>query len=491
MKYRYFIWILFSVGILLRLWQYLVNRSLWLDESSVSYLILQRPLSDILTPLGHALSAPIGFVFITKLATLLFGQSEYVLRLSPLIAGIGSVLLFYFLVTYLFKKNTLVLIITSVFFVLSRYLIYYSSEVKQYSLDVFFSLLCFVIFSPILEQKKLDTKNITLIIITGILASWFSQPVIFILASWGLIVIWRSFWERNILTKVAGFSIVFVWGFSFIVNYFVTIIPAQSDRGLVFFWKEYFLPNPMLVDDNLTIFISKIYLFFNNPLDFQVSLLAVIFFIVGSVSLIQNNFKLSILFISPIFFTVIASVFGQYPFGGKFLLFLIPNSLIVIGFGVKKLFDTKNSLIIAGTAICISLLVVLQILRVSQQIIYPKTNEDTRSVIKYLKNKMQKDDILYVYYASRYPYLYYSLRYNLEGPHIFGIERTLNVENYRRDLDKLVGKKRVWILLSHVVSNGEVNEREVYIQYLDKVGQRLDHFFSPGAYLYLYDLTTK
>jgi hypothetical protein len=61
-----------------RLWQYIANPSLFLDEVAVARSILDRSLWDLLTsPLANDQVAPKGFLLAEKLAVSGFGPSDY------------------------------------------------------------------------------------------------------------------------------------------------------------------------------------------------------------------------------------------------------------------------------------------------------------------------------------------------------------------------------------------------------------------------------
>ena len=89
-----FLWILICWGAMLRLTQYLSNRSLWLDESSLALNIVNRSFSQLLKPLDYGQGAPLGFLILERLAVHVFGTHEYALRLFPFLCGIISLLLF-------------------------------------------------------------------------------------------------------------------------------------------------------------------------------------------------------------------------------------------------------------------------------------------------------------------------------------------------------------------------------------------------------------
>src|SRR4051795_3296331 len=84
-------------GILLRLSRYIFDDSLYNDETSLSDNVLGRSFSGLLRPLSDSQAAPIAFLFSLKLTSFVFGPGEYALRLVPLLAGLVSMVLFYYL----------------------------------------------------------------------------------------------------------------------------------------------------------------------------------------------------------------------------------------------------------------------------------------------------------------------------------------------------------------------------------------------------------
>src|SRR5215470_3081670 len=74
--------LLLLLGAGLRLWQYLGNPGLWMDELAVANNVLTRPLAVLLRePLADGQIAPPGFLIAVRAAVVAFGPSEYALRL--------------------------------------------------------------------------------------------------------------------------------------------------------------------------------------------------------------------------------------------------------------------------------------------------------------------------------------------------------------------------------------------------------------------------
>ena len=67
---------------------FLINRSLWVDEAMLSYALFHRSSffvtsADMLT---WNQSAPVLYIYFTKILAALFGRSEWVLRVPALLA---------------------------------------------------------------------------------------------------------------------------------------------------------------------------------------------------------------------------------------------------------------------------------------------------------------------------------------------------------------------------------------------------------------------
>ena len=87
--------VLIAIGTILRVWQYLANSSLWIDEAALAQSILNRPAGALFGRLSYGQVAFVGFLLVQKAAVSLFGASEYALRAFPLACGILSQMLFW------------------------------------------------------------------------------------------------------------------------------------------------------------------------------------------------------------------------------------------------------------------------------------------------------------------------------------------------------------------------------------------------------------
>ena len=171
MNPRRVVGIIIGLGIVLRLVQYLYNRSLWFDEVSLALNVIEKTFSELLQPLDYGQMAPPGFLLVAKVLINTFGDGEYVLRLFPLAAGIFSLFIFYEVARRVLSQRGL--IIALAFFAISYPLIRYSSEFKQYSSDVAIALGISLMGLIWLERKSWFVLYTFLFSFIGSLLIWF------------------------------------------------------------------------------------------------------------------------------------------------------------------------------------------------------------------------------------------------------------------------------------------------------------------------------
>lgn len=151
------------LGLLLRLVAIDKSEGLWNDEY-VSYMIAATPFTD---GFWHAVKSqchmPFYYLYL-KMAMLLFNSEDIVLRLSSVLAGIFSIIAMYFVGK---ERNTRVAFYCAIFTAFSSFLIYYSQEVRLYSILFLFSAL--TLLFTIRLVKKPDIKNLCLFALSAFL----------------------------------------------------------------------------------------------------------------------------------------------------------------------------------------------------------------------------------------------------------------------------------------------------------------------------------
>jgi len=145
-RYLIFPILIFVLGSLLRLYR-LGHHSFWGDEVFILNAV-NLPYKEIFFNQLHEPTPPL-FLLVTKLWMSFFNQNEYMIRLLPCLFGILSLILVYLISKELFNRR--IALMSSFFFAISPFHIFYSQELRTYSLLLFLSLLSFYIFVKIMK----------------------------------------------------------------------------------------------------------------------------------------------------------------------------------------------------------------------------------------------------------------------------------------------------------------------------------------------------
>ncbi len=486
--------VIICFGILIRVIQYLYNRSLWADEAVLALNIVNRSYLELLQPLDYDQGAPIGFLWIEKLAIQIFGNNEYALRLFPLVSGILSILIFYQLAKRFLRLQAVPIALA--FFVSLHYIVYYATELKQYSIDVCVALISCLIVMKIATQR-LTSMNVVIYSLLGALTIWFSHPAVFTLAGVGASVLSIDIVKINRKSRIFKSLLIYLtWLVSFVIFYLVSVQSLNNNSDLMTSWKNGF-PSSFY---DINWMLSALGKFFYRPLGFVgiTDGLAIFAFIVGCISLFKRQKEKLLLLLSPVIATFVASFLHKFPFRNRLVLFLTPFFILLIAEGIDYLIQKRRFkfTFIPGIVLLTALLF-QPVTTASNLLIQPYQREEIKQVINYVKSNQQPEDILYIYQRGHYQFLYYAEKYGYQpDDYIIGVDdldkydgRKLSPaeeERYKQDLNKLRGNKRVWLIFSH---SHVSSENKMIKSYLDKIGQKVDLFETVGAFVYLYDLS--
>ncbi len=488
--------IIVGFGILFRVVQYLSNRSLWADESTLALNIVERSFSELSQPLDYQQAAPIGFLMVEKLAVQLLGNNEYALRLFPLLAGIVALFLFYALAKRCVQAKAVPLAL--VLFATLQPLVYYASEVKQYSSDVAIALgACLIVLQ--ISSQRLSILQIIFFGSIGSVLVWFSHPVVFALAGPGTVALWFSFASKKIERTWRLLITYLLWALSFCAFYliFLNNLSSRSDLVESFQGHGAFPPSPYLAVPWLLYASIK---FFHNPLGFPIvfALFGIVAFVAGCISLAAKNRQALLFLLSPALATLFAAVLQKYPFHERLVLFLTPFAILLLAAGVAQIRSSARPRA-PSLGILLALLLLAQpVASAGYLLVKPDYREEIKPVIQYVKQHQQQGDLLYIYQRGEYQFKYYANQYGYrDGDYIVGVDdldaydgngvSEEESRRYKADLDKLRGHPRVWLILSHISHVPE--ETQLVKFHLDQIGRQLDAFYQPGSFVVLYDLS--
>ncbi len=479
-------------GIILRLRQYIANRSLWLDEAMLALNIVSRSFVELTQPLSYNQGAPLGFLFVQKTVVQVFGNRDYILRLFPLMAGIAALLLFYE-VANSYVNGAGVLVALGLFAVSSP-LVYYASEVKQYSSDAMISLLLLLVACRGLEAN-VSARYFIVLSLAGAVSLWMSHPALFILVGIGLSLALDRLIKRD-WPRLAWLGVAFlVWLASFAILYFVSLRSLTRNAALIGYWQGSFVPMPPWRD--LMWFPTAFFTMFGSPIGaYSVSIgsfLLLIVFVIGCFSFLFGNWQKALILVIPFPATLLASGLEAYPFGERLLLFIVPLVFLLVAEGLRRVYLALRKL---GPRAASSIYLALAFLLLVEptglalkNLWQPYMGEHIKPVISYVTQHKQSADFIYVYYGASSAFRYYAPQYGLGNEdYTAGVSSRDEPGQYNQDLDKLNSRGRVWFLFSHNCFWCPVNEEAYFLAQLDKRGTKIDEFVAPGASAYLYNL---
>lgn len=346
-KHALGIFVITVFGIILRVLYINKPDGLWNDEY-ISWMISAKPLFDgFWTGIKSQCHMPFYYLYL-KFFMSLFGQSDLVLRLTSIFSGILSIIAMYF--TGL-EKNKKTGLIAALFTAISSFLIYYSQEVRFYSLLFLFSALS-VLFT-IKLTKNTNLKNLVLLLISDLLII-FTHTIGFVYVFFNLVYVSIKLfkeYKQSIIKLWISAGILGILAIPLILKIFTTNSFSQ-------WWSSFSISNwGFLITDYFSPVLTNLVsapanFFYNFHLGFIIfalipSLIA-IFWISASVKKDNDNLMLLLTSLGVIAVLSITALTGKLVFITKYSIEIYPVLLLMAAIGSQKLENKvlRNSLII-------------------------------------------------------------------------------------------------------------------------------------------------
>ena len=182
-KQTLFLVSLFVLGVLARIFVFLKNQSLWVDESMLAINFLTLPYKGLLKGLEYMQASPAGYNLVNKFLLETFKTNnvyfrDMELRLIPFISSILSLPAFLILLKSLLKDRVKIIYGFSLLAV-NPLAILYAGQCKQYSTELLISIILFYCFYKISTEKEFRWYYLLIIPISV----WFSYSAFFIIAA--------------------------------------------------------------------------------------------------------------------------------------------------------------------------------------------------------------------------------------------------------------------------------------------------------------------
>ncbi len=444
-------------GIVTSIRMNLVGHSLWWDEAALAWSFSQRGLLDLTSEgLEKLQSAPVGWLYILKIFTLLFGNTDFVLRVPSILAYVGILILLYLILKRIFRVYYPM---AGVAFVASLPIILqYSNIFKPYIADGFFCLLVIWFFHQY-DSGKWKWWHLG---IGWAVLVWFSNPTCFVaggllaatflLHAWELIKNPAS--DKNRKGMLETVKICVPLGISFVLYYFYWLRQTATDGAMLNYWKDWNFPLiPRSMDDLRQIARMAATLFGQfYRLEFIICILLVAF--VFYVLWKKNRILLGIY--GSFAVALFASGLNMFPVNKRLWMFIYPLITILIFVGLDSFIDrTKkwhvSTFVIGTVMLCFSVLNAgIRYYWNVENVYWPRY--ELKMEYQHLKNVIEEDESVYVFVCQTPIFDYYN-HYNmrtLEGtnrPVMQGTNEYLTPYDYKEDIRYITDAKKCYIVM--------------------------------------------
>lgn len=501
------------LGCVIRIVQYAADRSLWLDESALALNIIDRSAGALLGPLAFSQAAPPGFLLVEKAFMHLFGRGEYALRLFPLLCSLAALPLFAVLARRMLTRWPAAL--ATLLFAGAGDLIYYGSEVKQYSSDVTATLVLLLLGVLLSERSSLRRSTATAFAAAGCVALFCSYASVFPAVAIAVVLGVRELSRRRRITSVL--VVATVWG---LASLLVVVLSRHSTGTVQLAFKS--APGAYVGSSSSGILSSL-----REPpsaLARDVGLLplpsplywtAVVVALIGLGGIVRRHIAYAGFFVGTAVLMLIASGVHRYPIADRTILFLVPVAVVLVAEGVAvlaALVRSPSARPAVATLLAVAVLAVPG-WRALSTLVHTQKHEEIKSAIAAIRPDWQSGDTLYVSYSTQFALRYYLEcgcfttpswpfgRTNAENskqlvplrsrlPNLIAGRAPLGGRfTYATEVEKLRGRARVWLLYSHVGSPSEFTYLQQELpRILARHGRQLHAFRAPGVLVFLYDL---
>jgi hypothetical protein len=426
------------LGIALRIREFSRVNGMIFDEAALALNVATRSFAELLGPLDHVQMAPLLFLWGAKLSVVVLGVSEWALRLTPLLAGIGALVLFQRCAARILSSWSAAF--AMLLLALSTELVHYAAVFKQYSSD---ALATTLLLSLALSWYRAPSRRSWwALVVAGAFCLAASMPSVFVLGGIGLataLLVFRAPNRRLVPEVIAGLAL---WLGTFGV---VFLQSSQDPDRTAFFqwWWKYSFLDPRLPDfpQRVSTAVSEaLAAAFTAP---QTPTLILILFTLGViVGLLTLAYRGSIVLLStllvPPMLLAAASGLHFYPVAARFLLCFAPYVVLLVAIGIDGIDPKVRSpgRLVWGAVLGFAVLatVVPGAWRLATD---PSTDETgLRPLVQALEARSRPGETVYLYNKAIIVYTFYSTDWrhqpNLDRP-----------RRYAQLFDARWGKRRV------------------------------------------------
>lgn len=480
--FRWFALLLVFTGVVLRIITWNLGRNLVIDEANVARNIAECNFAQLTQPLKYEQYAPPVFLWMEKLATLLFGFGERSLWLYPLLCGIGATYVLYKIARQVMPDSGVWL--TTGLFALGFFYVAYSCTLKQYMPDAFVGLLLILVAlkTPLTGEKRLRFTGIWAL--AGSLAIWSSMPSVFVLAGIGAYYSWSLLKERKWSVFVALLPIFALWLVQFICYYLAILQPQAESDYLQNYHRDFFLHLLPASAAEWEHNITRLYEIVGYMGGWTVVAMGLnlLLLFTGFILLARKHVAQFLLLIIPVIAVLFAAAFHKFSLIERVIMFLYPLLLLFVGYGFAQLWRVKY-VAVKVVLLLAGMITLFGNAHFSHYVHYKDQTFQIREGLDYLSAKKVRGNQLYVPGPSVATYVYYTTihpqhqQYNtITGAHLLSWSDDFSAITHNL-------QDTTWFIFSEDFKETERNRR------LGEIEQQMkpfDHFEQHNAFVFGY-----
>ena len=496
-----------ALGVVLRTREWLHNKSLWLDEFSITQYITERGFSGLLKPLGNGQGAPVGWLWAERLAVDIFGVHDLALRVVPWLGSLIALGVFPVVARRLIGRVATP--VAALLLASSPPLIYYAAETKQYSTDTACALLALLLTVRFMDRAPTLRDALLWGLGSGVLV-WCSQPTILVAAACGLFLVVRWFNRRPALVAVLAGGVVLA---AFVLAaWLVTLRQLGTVQILRLYWSQFggYPPPGAGLGGDLTWLRSTSAHFTEGIAQFRWLWIVFLVGLWGLATLVRLRPWAALLLTLVLLAAIGAAVTGNYPLAHRLALYLLPVLLLLLTAGLADAAPLLGSVRLEAGAVMSPVralrrpwgmvssgivLVALALVTASSvtagldKLGHPDDITSGRQAIDFIASHRQPGDVVLADAWALSAVNFYGPSRGVPANGMVSFEPDRGAACPVDPLAALRGAKRVWLLFAHHPSNQPADRIAVYASQFAVRGTQIASYRGAGdAAAVLFDL---
>jgi hypothetical protein len=478
--------ILIGLGVAARVWALALNNQLSIDEAALARNLTSRSWAGLLRPLDFAQLAPPGFLLVEKGLLSTFGDSEYALRLFPLLCSLLAVVLSWTVARHVLNRFSALLALGLIGFNVA--LIEYAARAKPYACDVAATLLILwltiCLFRP--ATSRLEALGLGL---AGAATVLFSFAAVFSLSGAAIaLAVMRDRQDRSSrsVRLVAAGCLFAAAGIGVAIGR--ALLSGSDAAYMQWFWRFGFLPRHTGLIGGVAWVWRQLLGIFRWTAMYRASVGWGGLLLLGVWSLRRDPLRW-LLLVSPLVLVTFAAATHNYPLAsGRVDLFLQPVLLMIVAeacgsFGAWLPSRMRRLAVVpAGIVVALAIQAVW--------IGFPRPERSNlRAAMTFVHERRQPGEPIYVHHFAAMIFSYYAPQLGFDPrEYQIGSCSSESVRPPLQELDRYRGHARVWVVTP--LFDGD----DPFERYLGVIGARVERGDSPDAEIRrrvgLYDLST-